>query len=348
MNDDELRGRRREPGRYQRQEQGGERFHDATPTARARRSAPPSSATTSNAERSASVNRAGTPERKFTNTQSVLLGAEPPRRARGRRDTASRRAPAEIGDPGEERDRIAGEGRTQIVDRVGAHEPACAARHVARERPALRRRMLGRDLLHPADILMSSTWPIASIASAGTSNERTKIRGMADHGTGVLPPIPYNPPHAPPAPWQHRARLLKYGLDEFLTGHERFRAMRPMARALTFWRDTSAPRGVRLRLALEDLGPIFVKFGQMLSTRRDLIPLDIADELAQLQDRVPPFPSEKSSPRWTGSTESPSTRCSSRSIASRWPARRSRKCISRSCRTGRRSRSRCCGRTSST
>ncbi len=84
---------------------------------------------------------------------------------------------------------------------------------------------------------------------------------------------------------------LKYGLDEFLTGHERFRAVRPLARALTFWRDTSAPRAQRLRLALEDLGPIFVKFGQMLSTRRDLIPLDIADELAKLQDRVPPFPS---------------------------------------------------------
>src|SRR5262245_18122286 len=86
---------------------------------------------------------------------------------------------------------------------------------------------------------------------------------------------------------------LKYGLDEFLTGHERFRAVRPIARALTFWRDTSAPRAVRLRLALEDLGPIFVKFGQMLSTRRDLIPPDIADELAKLQDRVPPFPSEQ-------------------------------------------------------
>ena len=87
--------------------------------------------------------------------------------------------------------------------------------------------------------------------------------------------------------------VLKYGLDEFLTGHERFRAVRPMARALTFWRDTSAPRAVRLRLALEDLGPIFVKFGQMLSTRRDLIPLDIADELAKLQDRVPPFSSDE-------------------------------------------------------
>ena len=49
------------------------------------------------------------------------------------------------------------------------------------------------------------------------------------------------------------------------------------------------PRGQRLREALERLGPIFVKFGQILSTRRDLLPLDIADELARLQDRVPPF-----------------------------------------------------------
>ena len=54
----------------------------------------------------------------------------------------------------------------------------------------------------------------------------------------------------------------------------------------------SPTRGRRLREALETLGPIFVKFGQILSTRRDLVPLDIADELARLQDRVPPFPSE--------------------------------------------------------
>jgi len=86
---------------------------------------------------------------------------------------------------------------------------------------------------------------------------------------------------------------LKYGLDEFLLGHERFAWLRPTVRALTFWRDLSAPRAVRLRLALEALGPIFVKFGQMLSTRRDLIPPDIADELAKLQDRVPPFATEQ-------------------------------------------------------
>ncbi|TCS72457.1 2-octaprenylphenol hydroxylase [Sulfuritortus calidifontis] len=85
----------------------------------------------------------------------------------------------------------------------------------------------------------------------------------------------------------------RYGLDEFFLGHERVKLVRWAMRLLFFWRRFSQPRAVRLRLALEALGPIFVKFGQMLSTRRDLIPLDIADELAALQDRVPPFPSEQ-------------------------------------------------------
>jgi len=84
---------------------------------------------------------------------------------------------------------------------------------------------------------------------------------------------------------------LRYGLEEFFLGHERVRPLRWLVRVTLFWRPLSEPRGVRLRHALEALGPIFVKFGQMLSTRRDLVPLDIADELAQLQDRVPPFPS---------------------------------------------------------
>jgi len=86
---------------------------------------------------------------------------------------------------------------------------------------------------------------------------------------------------------------LRYGLDEFFLGHERVRGLRALLSALLFWRRLERPRGERLRLALEDLGPIFVKFGQVLSTRRDLIPLDIADELAKLQDRVPPFPVEQ-------------------------------------------------------
>ena len=87
--------------------------------------------------------------------------------------------------------------------------------------------------------------------------------------------------------------VLRFGLDEFLLAHERVRWMRMPLNMLLFLRNTSKPRAVRLRLALENLGPIFVKFGQMLSTRRDLIPTDIADELAKLQDQVPPFPSSQ-------------------------------------------------------
>jgi ubiquinone biosynthesis protein len=88
----------------------------------------------------------------------------------------------------------------------------------------------------------------------------------------------------------------RYGLDSLVLEHETEPGLRTRllaaAQGLMFWRDLSAPRAVRLRQALEDLGPIFVKFGQLLSTRRDILPLDIADELAKLQDRVPPFPSE--------------------------------------------------------
>ena len=85
--------------------------------------------------------------------------------------------------------------------------------------------------------------------------------------------------------------VLRFGLDEFLLAHERTSWLLPPLNFLLFFRDISRPRAERLRLALEALGPIFVKFGQLLSTRRDLIPTDIADELAKLQDQVPPFPS---------------------------------------------------------
>ncbi len=85
--------------------------------------------------------------------------------------------------------------------------------------------------------------------------------------------------------------VLCFGLDEFLLAHERLRWLRVPLNLLLFFRSTKRPRAERLRLALERLGPIFVKFGQMLSTRRDLMPTDIADELAKLQDQVPPFPS---------------------------------------------------------
>ena len=100
-----------------------------------------------------------------------------------------------------------------------------------------------------------------------------------------------------------------------------------------FWRDLSAPRAERLRQALEALGPIFVKFGQVLSTRRDLLPPDIADELAKLQDQVPPFPSDQASPSWKRPTASRCTRYSRHSSATRWPRPRWRRCISPRCPT---------------
>lgn len=91
-------------------------------------------------------------------------------------------------------------------------------------------------------------------------------------------------------------RLLKivsvasrYGLDRMLLELEPSGTLVRLSTRLQFWRRIEAPRAVRLRQALEELGPIFVKFGQMLSTRRDLLPADIADELAKLRDRVPPF-----------------------------------------------------------
>ncbi|MGC1547929.1 MAG: ubiquinone biosynthesis regulatory protein kinase UbiB [Rhodanobacter sp.] len=88
------------------------------------------------------------------------------------------------------------------------------------------------------------------------------------------------------------AVLLRYRLDELVDAAHLFRPLkwfRPLfGRPTVDVRDL--PRGVRLRLALTELGPIFVKAGQVLSTRRDLVPADIADELALLQDQVPPFP----------------------------------------------------------
>ncbi|HGG58686.1 MAG TPA: ubiquinone biosynthesis regulatory protein kinase UbiB, partial [Gammaproteobacteria bacterium] len=89
--------------------------------------------------------------------------------------------------------------------------------------------------------------------------------------------------------------LLRHGLDEFIFAIHFFRPLE-FAYKLAPWnwfRRQTDSRAVRLRRALEDLGPIFVKFGQMLSTRRDLLPAEYAVELARLQDRVPPFPSEQ-------------------------------------------------------
>ena len=88
--------------------------------------------------------------------------------------------------------------------------------------------------------------------------------------------------------------VLRFGLDEVALSVFPQRSVRAFVRLVTVGRKLDAPRGVRLRQGLERLGPIFVKFGQVLSTRRDLIPLDVADELARLQDRVPPFPAAQS------------------------------------------------------
>ena len=82
---------------------------------------------------------------------------------------------------------------------------------------------------------------------------------------------------------------VKYGIDQIAISGLAVPRIARFIDILLFWRDLSAPRGERLRKALEELGPIFVKFGQVLSTRRDLMPPDIADELASLQDRVPSF-----------------------------------------------------------
>jgi ubiquinone biosynthesis protein len=90
--------------------------------------------------------------------------------------------------------------------------------------------------------------------------------------------------------------LVRHGLDEFVRATHLYRPVRFLL-LLSPWtwfqRSAGTTRAERLRLALQELGPVFVKFGQALSTRRDLLPADIADELAKLQDRVPPFPGEQ-------------------------------------------------------
>ena len=89
--------------------------------------------------------------------------------------------------------------------------------------------------------------------------------------------------------------LVRNGLDEIILATHLFRPLRFLG-YLSPWRwfrDKSINRGQRIRNTLQELGPIFVKFGQLLSTRRDLLPPDIATELSYLQDRVPPFPGEQ-------------------------------------------------------
>ncbi|MGB8635746.1 MAG: ubiquinone biosynthesis regulatory protein kinase UbiB [Rhodanobacteraceae bacterium] len=89
--------------------------------------------------------------------------------------------------------------------------------------------------------------------------------------------------------------LLRYRLDDLVADVHLFRPLKVLRPFLPRPRRDLAqlPRGARLRLALNELGPIFVKAGQILSTRRDLVPADIADELTLLQDQVPPFPGDQ-------------------------------------------------------
>ena len=88
--------------------------------------------------------------------------------------------------------------------------------------------------------------------------------------------------------------LVLHGLDEIVLKTHLFRPVRYLAFLTpSYWlKPNTEPRGVRIRRALEDLGPIYVKFGQALSTRKDLLPDDVSDELVKLQDRVPPFANE--------------------------------------------------------
>lgn len=89
--------------------------------------------------------------------------------------------------------------------------------------------------------------------------------------------------------------LARYRLDDLVTAVHLFRPVK-ILRVLAPWDRRGValkPRGERLRLALQALGPVYVKFGQILSTRRDLLPADVAAELAMLQDRVPPFPGDE-------------------------------------------------------
>jgi ubiquinone biosynthesis protein len=94
--------------------------------------------------------------------------------------------------------------------------------------------------------------------------------------------------------WHIGVILKRYRLDELFNTDRLPGPVRWMRILIPTGKDVSGlPRGERLRLALQELGPVYVKFGQIMSTRRDLLPLDIADELALLQDHVPPFPGEE-------------------------------------------------------
>ncbi len=101
--------------------------------------------------------------------------------------------------------------------------------------------------------------------------------------------------------------LVRHGLDEIILDIHLFRPLRFLLYVLPWnWvRGSLPPRGVRIRRALEELGPVFVKFGQALSVRPDLVPEDIATELASLQDRVPPFAGSEAMARVAAALDRP-------------------------------------------
>lgn len=114
--------------------------------------------------------------------------------------------------------------------------------------------------------------------------------------------------------------LLEQGIDELVPARYQPWPGR-LARRSLFWlknKHQELSRGARIRLAFEALGPIFIKFGQMLSTRRDLLPPDIAEELALLQDRVPPFCGQAARRQIEASLAAPSRPCSTTSTRRRW------------------------------
>jgi len=90
--------------------------------------------------------------------------------------------------------------------------------------------------------------------------------------------------------------VLRYGLEEYMLGIKWFKPLKILYYLYPpVWfrkRDTGS-KAKRIRLALEELGPVFIKLGQVLSTRRDLLPMEYAEELSKLQDNVPPFPTEQ-------------------------------------------------------
>jgi predicted unusual protein kinase regulating ubiquinone biosynthesis (AarF/ABC1/UbiB family) len=122
--------------------------------------------------------------------------------------------------------------------------------------------------------------------------------------------------------------VLRYGLDGLVLNSFRRPGLRLLARIVSLGRNLQAPPGQRLREALERLGPIFVKFGQVLSTRRDLLPNEIADELAKLQDRYHLSVRLWPWPRSSGPFTNQSLRFFLPSIRFPWPVLPLLRCIS--------------------